>query len=362
MPTLAGSLSQRQPKPSPASTRTRHYPKLVWLLILLARYVRGSWRYRRTGSTPTDVQINLRRLFRLTNGRFNDVVARVHGLLHPPRRLPRTPGLLADSPPAVVSRIAADLRADGIHRFEHRMPPELCDRLYRFATVAPCRVYTGSTVSGELVTFDPDSAQGTWCMVDQQVLHENPDIQNLAGDLTLLAVAQAFLGCRPVFTGCTMWWSAAFLDEPDPDLAQLFHFDMDQVKFLKLFVYLTDVGQGNGPHVFVRGSHRRLPKAMLEDRRYRDEEVLDHYPAHRVLTLTGPAGTMFAENTRGLHKGTAVKTGCRLLLELQYATSGLGGATEVAIINDRFSKSFLDTINRYPRTYAGKFRHPAHDA
>ena len=335
----------------------RHYPKPVWFLILLARYLRGSWTYRRTGSTPTATRINLRRLFRLTNGRFNDAVARVHGLLHPPRRLPRSPGLLGDPGATAVSRIGADLRADGIHRFDRPMPPELVDRLYRFATVAPCRVFTGSTASEELVTFDPNSPQGTRCEVDQQTLHENPDIQNLAGDLTLLAAAQAFLRCRPVFTGCTMWWSTAFLDKPDSDQAQLFHFDMPQVKFLKMFVYLTDVGQENGPHVFVRGSHRRLPRAFLEDRRYRDEEILEHYSDDRVLTLTGPAGTMFAEDTRGLHKGTAVMTGCRLLLQLQYATSSLGGATEPAIINDRFSKSFLDTINRYPHTYAAKFRH-----
>ncbi len=114
-------------------------------------------------------------------------------------------------------------------------------------------------------------------------------------------------------------------------------------------------------HSFVRGSHRRLPRALLEDRRYSDEEIHEHYAPDRFLTLAGPAGTFFAEDTRGIHKGTHLKKGYRLCLQLQYATSDIGGDVAPVIVNDRFSKSFLDKIGRYPRTYAGKFRHPAHD-
>ena len=53
--------------------KIRIYPKPVWLSILLARYVREYRQYRKTGSTPYGAALDLRRLCRLTNGRFNDL-------------------------------------------------------------------------------------------------------------------------------------------------------------------------------------------------------------------------------------------------------------------------------------------------
>ena len=296
MSTVASSPSRQSERPA------RHYPKPVWTAILVYRHLVACRVYRRTGKTSGDARINIRRLFRITNGRFNDVAARLDGLRHPLRALPREPGVLGAFSEEMISRIATDLRADGIHRFERQVPKDLCDRLYRFARQAPCRVNSESDTGSEPIRFDPDNPQGTCYHVDDQALHENTDIQALAGDLSLLSIAQAYLGCRPVFTSCTMWWSTAYNDNPDGGQAQLFHCDMNQVKFLKMFIYLTDVDEDTGAHVFVRGSHRRLPKALLEDRRYIDEEIHEHYASDRFLTLAGPAGTFFAEDTRGIHR------------------------------------------------------------
>ncbi len=339
--------------------RQRHYPPPVWGAFLLMRHLRDCRSYHRTGTTPYEARINIRRLFRLTNGRFNDAAARVHRLLHPPLSLPREPGVLGELDRNALRRVTSDMNREGLHVFSRRLAPDVCDRLIRFGRTTPCQVTTGREVHPEPITFDPAAIQGTRYLVDDQLLHEQRDVQRLAGDMSLLRVAQGYLGCRPVFTGCTMWWSAAYLDQPDDYAAQMFHFDMNQIKFLKVFIYLTDVTPENGPHVFVKGSHRRLPKALLEDRRYTDQEVLAHFPAERTVSLTGPTGTMFVEDTRGLHKGQPLQRGYRLCLQLQYATSGLGGADTMVTINDRFDRDFLEKLERYPRIYRHRFRRPA---
>ncbi len=341
-------------KAVPTVSSSRHYPKPLWAAILLWRHLRDCRDYRRTGTTSHEARINIRRLFRLTNGRFNDVGARLQGLLHPPRRLPAT-GVLGHPTRHELSTIARDLRTDGIHRFRGRLPKDLCDRLHRFACVASCHVYP-RRAGAQLVTYDPHDPQGTCYLVDDRTLHESRDVQRLAADLSLLSVAQSYLGCRPVFNGCSMWWSTAYRDEPDAEMAQLFHFDMDQIKFLKIFVYLTDVDEDRGPHVFVRGTHRRLPRVFLEDRRFRDEEILAHYGPERITTIAGPSGTFFSEDTRGLHKGTPVRKGHRLILQILYATSGMGGAPPPVVVNDRFCHELQETMRRYPRTYEAKFR------
>ena len=207
--------------------------------------------------------------------------------------------------------------------------------------------------------FDPHRPAGTRYSVEEQALHEQEDLQRLAIDRSLLSVAQAYLGCRPVYIGARMFWSTALSKEPCSEVAQLYHFDMPQVRFLKVFVYLTDVGEDQGPHAVVRGSHRRLPKSLRADRRYDDEEAAREYPADRFVSVTGSAGTMFAEDTRGLHKGTPLRHGDRLLLQLQYASSAYGEPVEPITVNDRFSAEFVEALERYPRTYAHRFHRSA---
>lgn len=339
--------------------KVRRYPKPVWLAILLARYVRGYWRYLKTGLTPYEASIDLRRLYRLTNGRFNDLVARLDAILHPARRLPARTGVLGEIDDESLTSMTRSLDRHGFYQFNERLPEDLCARLRSFAEAAPCRLCPAPDSQSDLVTYDPANPISTLYKIDQQALHENIDIQTLATDGSLLWVAQAYLRCRPVFVGCCMWWSTAFSDEPSSEAAQLFHFDLDHVKFLKIFVYLTDVAEDQGPHVVVRNTHRRKPGAFLDDRRYSDEEIIAHYSADRIVSIAGPAGTMFAEDTSGLHKASPVNRGHRLLLQLQYATSGFGSPHGLVAINDRFAADFVKMTDRYPRIYAARFRRSA---
>src|SRR5690606_18205340 len=82
------------------------------------------------------------------------------------------------------------------------------------------------------------------------------DVQRLLADWSLLAVAQDYLRATPIIDIVAMWWHTALHDHPDARAAQFFHFDMDRPRWLKFFIYLTDVAPENGPHCFIRGSHR----------------------------------------------------------------------------------------------------------
>ena len=71
----------------------------------------------------------------------------------------------------------------------------------------------------------------------------------------------------------------------------MFHQDKEFAKFFKVFVYLTDVTEGNGPHVFVEGSHideaHTLGVPVTE--RIPDAEITKYYASDRIKTLLGPA-------------------------------------------------------------------------
>ena len=62
-----------------------------------------------------------------------------------------------------------------------------------------------------------------------------------------------------------MWWSVAGNKQPDSAAAQLYHFDMDRIRWIKFFINLTDVTAENGPHCFIAGSQQTcgIPRHLL---------------------------------------------------------------------------------------------------
>jgi len=140
-------------------------------------------------------------------------------------------------------------------------------------------------------------------------------LHQLALDPRLIEVAEKYFGCKPYLDSVQAWWSLSGNELPQE--AENFHRDNDSIRFVKFFLYLTDVDDDSGPHKFVIGSHRDA--RLLERRRYQDEEVVAEFGAARVLEVQGKAGDAFIEDTFGLHKGQLPRTGIRLLAQFRYS-------------------------------------------
>lgn len=138
----------------------------------------------------------------------------------------------------------------------------------------------------------------------------------IANDPQILSAVSAYLGCRPTIDDILAWWSLPGRAAPREE--QFFHRDRDSIRFVKLFVYLSDVGEQDGPHIFVRGSHRTkvLSSGPL---RKSDAEVAANVEADDITHFTGAFGTLFLEDTSGIHKGTLPTVGKRLILQVRYA-------------------------------------------
>jgi hypothetical protein len=139
----------------------------------------------------------------------------------------------------------------------------------------------------------------------------------LANHPLVLEVVAGYLGCKPTIDDIVAWWSVPGRAAPREE--QFFHRDTDAVGFVKLFIYLADVAEGDGAHIFVNGSHRENT-LLQRRRRYTDEEVRALYPAPRVCPIVGSFGTAFLEDTFGLHKGTVPQLRPRLIFQVRYTT------------------------------------------
>lgn len=149
-------------------------------------------------------------------------------------------------------------------------------------------------------------------------IHKNPILRD---------VARQYLQCEPISHDVKLIWSfpSDASNRQQARLAQRFHYDLDDYRFVKFFFYLTDVTAESGPHVYVKKTHRN--KRLIDQlflRRFSDSYVARVYGKHNQITLTGPAGMGFVEDTYGIHKGTPPLSAPRLLLQFEFATKDYG--------------------------------------
>jgi hypothetical protein len=167
----------------------------------------------------------------------------------------------------------------------------------------------------ELGSFRHDSAPRGVHVADVPAAPCISALHEIAYDPRLLSLVSGYFGCRPYLDSIQVWWSLT--GNMEPEEAENFHRDNDSIRFLKLFLYLTDVEETDGPHKFVIGSHR-IGK-LLARRRFSDAEVEGAFGADSVKTFTGVAGDAFIEDTWGIHKGQLPQKGKRLLAQIRYS-------------------------------------------
>lgn len=225
-------------------------------------------------------------------------------------------GRPATAPGSAAADVAAQLRRDGISF----LPPE--------TLTASALDSVRSFLKGKPLT-DPYGSQGTFD-IDGVVpphlsrLFYRPNdvlgcqsLVNLANSPLVLDTVGELLGSKPTIALMQAWWT---LGEHHRDGAvhhdDVYHRDVDDFRFVKLFVYLTDTHRNNGAHSYVRGSH-------LSDRFTRrgpitDDEVHGAFSPQDILTIEGPAGTVFLENTWGIHRPLLATEGRRLIFSVLY--------------------------------------------
>lgn len=321
-------------------------------LILWPIFGAGYLIFRLTGNTPWLSYLCFRKLHGQTRGNLNDQIARVIIMRTYLHDLSQAQGLLGGGADVEsrVAKVCETLVRDGYCRLPVSLTAAQCDSLQRFARLHPARPVPLPTEGARQLVFDPATPRAPIYVFDESELLAEPVIQQLLGDQSLLLLAQCYMDAPPINDEVTMWWSAPF-GTASSEAAQLFHFDMDRVRWLKFFFYLTDVGPENGPHVYVRGTHRHKPALFFEDRRFSDEEIASHFAAQDVVTLTAPAGTVFVGDTRCLHKGQPVREGGRLLLQIEFAVSLFGRRYARPALPSNIDSVLEEARGRYPSVY-----------
>ena len=328
------------------------------LLSLIGGYVL----YVFKKDTPTWAYQSFVRLFCVTRGYSNDVMSFVISKLYPPVKLAAHSGLLPFSHPEEFKAAAREIERNGYVKFPSLITPEVCEQLKQIASqepawVRPIDVGTMKYHDKPMhAVYDSQNPIGIRydMFIDQLIKY--PLIQKIVTDPSLLNLAQNYLQATPVLDAVNMWWCTSYANQPSGEAAQKYHFDLERPKWLKIFVYLTDISEETGPHCFVAKTHKSntIPWALLKRgyARIEDFEVAETYKPEDVLVMVGPTGTLLAEDTRGLHKGLHLKHGERLIFQIQYSNSLFAAENKrVPLKPQETTPEFAAAMQQYPRIF-----------
>jgi hypothetical protein len=223
-----------------------------------------------------------------------------------------------------IDRAVSELNADGA-TVGPSLPDALVRKLRDAADRLPC--FAGRDPQKGFFLHDLKRAQQ---QVDQPILlaqyltaGNEPEIKCLSEDPFLLSLAAKYLGVPPKLLGINMWWTFPVDASPEEKSkhAHVFHYDLDDIKFVKFFFYLTDVDSDAGPHVYVKTSNRdiRYKNSLIKSKRFTDEEIAGAYGDKNIIEVVGAAGTCLIEDTITIHKGVTPISKPRLLLQFEYS-------------------------------------------
>lgn len=312
--------------------------------------------------TPEWAYQSFVRIFCVTRGYSNDFFSFLISKFHKPISLENTKGIIPFQNDKELSEAVQKIEQQGYVKYPALVSSEVCDQLKQIALTEPAWVRPIDV--GTMKYHDKpmhavyDSANPIGIRYDlfAEQLIQYPLIQKLVMDPSLLALAQSYLKAPPILDCVNMWWCTSYSKSASAEAAQMYHFDLERPKWIKFFVYLTDINEDTGPHCFVAKSHKSkaIPWKLLKRgyARIEDDEVADNYKAEDVLVMTGPKGTLLAEDTRGLHKGLHLKHGERLIFQIQYSNSMFATSSKkFNLSSNNATPDFVTARENYPRVF-----------
>jgi hypothetical protein len=137
---------------------------------------------------------------------------------------------------------------------------------------------------------------------------DSPWLQ-LGASTRMLDLINSYLGMWSKLTYADQWYTPPRGSEADRLGSMRWHRDYNDQHLVKVFVYLVDVDEGNGPFEYVPGSAKTGPYSDVWPWQPAGEsyppqdEFAQRVPSSAVRTFTAPAGSMIFCNTSGFHRG-----------------------------------------------------------
>ncbi|WP_320667862.1 hypothetical protein [Prochlorococcus sp. MIT 1307] len=156
-----------------------------------------------------------------------------------------------------------------------------------------------------------------------------PEVWQLINEMKLHSIASSYLGCEAIITSLSSWYvvpisKSNYSEQLYSYTAQSYHYDMDWISFLKIFINLDDVNTMQGPFEYLPHTHRGRAGKYYKDKRFQD---LDNKSS--PVFATGEVGSIFIADTSGLHRDGRAISNYRQVLTIEFAISAFGAKIQI---------------------------------
>lgn len=285
--------------------------------------------FKRTPSISNKALINL---YCLTNGSFNESLnlklntkkeinlrESNSSLFHTDAR--RTPDVLKA------------LTDDGYYVLEDRLSNDFINGILDIISNSECKSPDGHTM-----IYDEKKIKNEIYRYNVNDIISNEKVQDLIIDPFLYNICSLYFNSEPIFDYASLWILNGSFNQNSKEAAQFYHFDLDRLKWLKVFIYLEEVTIDNAPHYYIKGSHKinTKPEELLSRGyvRISDKDIQKHYDKNKFQSITGKKGTVIIGDTKCWHKGGFVNKGDRKILQLQFSSNLFGANVEKKFIKN----------------------------
>ncbi|MDA9626382.1 hypothetical protein N9T10_02185 [Pseudomonadota bacterium] len=149
------------------------------------------------------------------------------------------------------------------------------------------------------------------------------DLINIITDPKILDIVRGYFKTEAYLNQAEVWWDRPV--EGEERDSQNFHVDGEDPLLLKVFIYFTDVKDGDGPFTYVKKSHKTIRQTYFI-LRYGvasiPESRLSNKTKLNIIQGIESSGTIFFADTNGLHRGAKIsqESKGRILMMLSFVS------------------------------------------
>lgn len=154
-------------------------------------------------------------------------------------------------------------------------------------------------------------------------LFDKDEMLKIITDLNMIEIVGDYLGTEPYLYYSDVWWDRCMGHELTA--SQTFHFDGDDPVMVKIFFYLTDVSEKDGPFTYIGKTNKFIKKIGLiyhHGIHGISDSDLSSKTLSNVKKLVGKSGDVIFADTNGLHRGGYISNNSlgRILLTFTFVS------------------------------------------
>tara|TARA_Y100000590_G_scaffold438510_1_gene561414 strand:- start:332 stop:1285 length:954 start_codon:yes stop_codon:yes gene_type:complete len=164
-------------------------------------------------------------------------------------------------------------------------------------------------------------------------VNNNANLKNFVLSKEILKLVSSYINSKTISINASYFISLPIKTSKYEkyENAQYFHWDNDFTKFLKLYIYLTDVDEQSGPHIYVSKTHKQKKINHSLSRLYSDQDIYNSYKD--IKKFCANEGAFFFTDSYGIHKGEEPKIKPRIMLNIHYGNNKIKYHQDDLIIN-----------------------------